>query len=421
MKISPKLWAAAIVMLLVVVPVWATAEAQTLETKAEDNIFQFITDVMGIDTSAYEVTHHSYSASYPSKYGGIVKEELITLIINSTDESSIVANVIMNNGYVYSSVFTLYGQISRDMAYNVSSVEKAKNILSRYQNFTSKLGVSSNEVPSALMMLSPVTELAPLTVTNGNMKMQITSAKPRSEIRLDYNIDFKFVYTENGVDSSWRVLGVGFDCIYGNTEFQFADTWGLFSSYSTELPCLSESEAEAIAWEAAENYQIELLNVEDNSTISITPKWPETLTVESDMDMVAGQLYNDSRLIGLSMGSSPRDPLTLYPLWKFLFYVEPMGDIVGVQVGVWGDTKEVAYCGTYGFYGMPETSLSPQPTETSPEQIPSPQPTEEAPTPNALQPSTIIVTSDTALIVASILAISAVAVIAVIIIRKRER
>jgi hypothetical protein len=90
--------------------------------------------------------------------------------------------------------------------------------------------------------------------------------------------------------------------------------------------------------------------------------------------MTLGQLYNDSGLLGLSMGSTQRDGLTLYPLWKFLFHCEPIGGVQSIQVGVWGDTKEIAYCGTYGFFGMPATSSSPQPT-MEPSNSPSPSPT----------------------------------------------
>ncbi len=348
-------------IVLTFVPVCAVVNGQALDTKAEENVFDFITEVMGIDTSKYEVTHHSCSASYPSNLGGSVKEELTTLVLNSNDGSSIQASVLFDNGYMSTAFFYLDGQVIKEQQYNVSTLEKAKDIILRYQNFSSKLGISSDEVSSALLMLSSVTELSSLTVTNGNMKMQIKCSEPNSETRLEYNTKIEFVYTDNGVDSTWKCFSLGFCCSYGVTKFVFADTWGLFSTYSADLPCLSKSDAADIAWDAAKNYQIELLNTDDNSTISVTPNWPETLTFESSMVMAAGQLYNDSRLIDLNMGSSSRDGLTLYPLWKFLFYFdEPMGDMQGIQVGVWGDTKEIAYCGTYGFFGVSATS-SPSP------------------------------------------------------------
>jgi hypothetical protein len=237
----------ATILLVEIVQDCTVVKAQTLETQAENNVFQFITEVMGIDTAKYEITRRSYSDSNPSKYGGSVNQELTTLVLNSSEGSAIKANVIFHNGYIYGSTFNLYGPISKDQAYNISSLEKAKNTLLRYQNFTSKLGISNDQVPSVLMMLSSVKELSTSSVTNGNMKMQITCSGPNSETREDYNINIEFFYTNNGVDNTCKCLSVGFDCIYGTTQFQFVDRWGLYSAYSTSLPCLSESDAKAIA------------------------------------------------------------------------------------------------------------------------------------------------------------------------------
>ncbi|MCW4009532.1 MAG: hypothetical protein NWF05_02790 [Candidatus Bathyarchaeota archaeon] len=425
-NVSRKVCVVALIVLLVIVLVCVVAKAQTLDNKVEDNVFDFITEVMGIDTAKYEVTHNSYSANYPSNFGGSVKEELTTLTLSSSDGSLIEADVQFNNGYM-AAFFYLYGPVVEEQQYNVSSLEKAQGILSRYQNFSSQLGTSSDEVPSALMMLSSVKELSPSSITNGNMKMQITTSEPSINPPVDYDTRIAFYYTANGIDSTRKCLVLEFCRSYGVTQILFVDTWGLFSIYSADLPCLSESEARVVAWDAAKNYQIKLLNTEDNSTISVTPTWPEKTTVESDMDMVTGQLYNDSRLLGLSMGNTSRDGLTLYPLWKFLFYFDkPIGDMQGIQVGVWGDTKEIAYCGTYGFYGTPNNSSSPPLTTPSPMpssgSVSSQQPsmTTNAPSPEP-GTSTSPITSSTALIVASVFAISAVAATAVLILKKRRR
>jgi hypothetical protein len=48
-----------------------------------------------------------------------------------------------------------------------------------------------------------------------------------------------------------------------------------------------------------------------------------------------------------------RDPLTLYPYWQFYFYFnETIAGNSGVQVGIWGDTKEIIYCSGFGFFGI---------------------------------------------------------------------
>jgi len=84
--------------------------------------------------------------------------------------------------------------------------------------------------------------------------------------------------------------------------------------------------------------------------------------------MVPGQIYNTSlndALHHANMGSIDRDPLTLYPEWQFVFYFgKSMGNIIGVQVAVWGDTGEIVNCNPYGFYGP--GSQSTQSSQDSP-------------------------------------------------------
>jgi len=366
MKVMRKL-CAFVIFVLFIVSVSTVANAQTIDTTTEDNVLHFISGVMGIDTSKYELTAHSYGSSYPSTFGGSVKQEIMALTLNSSDGSSIQADVTFNNGYMGTGFFYLFGPVGEEQQYNVSTLEKAKNVLLRYQSFYPQLGISSDELPSALMMLSSVKELSTSSITNGNIKMQITCSEPDKETGLEYNTRIAFYYTDKEVDSTWKCLSLGFCCSDGVTKFIFADTWGLFSAYSSSLPCLSETDAKTIAWDAAMNYEVELLNTDDMSTVFVTPEWPATPSVESSLVMSPGQLYNDSGLIGLSMGSTPRDGLMFYPLWEFLFYLDkPIGDIQGIQVGVWGDTKEIAYCGTYGFYGTPALSPSPDPITPQP-------------------------------------------------------
>jgi hypothetical protein len=54
-----------------------------------------------------------------------------------------------------------------------------------------------------------------------------------------------------------------------------------------------------------------------------------------------------------------RDPLTLYPYWQFVFHInETIAGNVGIQVSLWGDTKEIVYCHGYGFLGSPDSTPS---------------------------------------------------------------
>jgi len=75
--------------------------------------------------------------------------------------------------------------------------------------------------------------------------------------------------------------------------------------------------------------------------------------------MIAGQQFNNAlndallaQGVGINTGSTVREASTLYPFWSAIFYFSrPVDNVVGVQVGVWGDTGEVAYCYEYGHLG----------------------------------------------------------------------
>ena len=101
--------------------------------------------------------------------------------------------------------------------------------------------------------------------------------------------------------------------------------------------------------------------------------------------MIPGQIYNrDPEDHFVSGGNATRDPLALYPQWQMVFYFnKSIGGAVGIQVGVWGDTKEVAYISEYGYLGgqggnpttptTPSPSMEPTPTpSSSPEPISTP-------------------------------------------------
>jgi hypothetical protein len=213
---------------------------------------------------------------------------------------------------------------------------------------------------------------------------------------------FLWTYINNDIEEPNKCLRIDLD---GST-ISFVDTWGLYTPSSMGI---SKDQATAIAWNAAKNYNLTLTR-EDNSSYIVQPDWTN-MTSTVNLSMVPGQIYNGSlsEQLGLvTAGNKTRDPLTLYPLWQFVFYFsQNIGDAVGIQVGVCGDTKEIAYCGPYGFLGNPDYI----PTQT-PLSSDSAQPSIESSMPNSLgEPATI------AAIV--IVCISAVAVGVYVIKRKK--
>jgi hypothetical protein len=116
-----------------------------------------------------------------------------------------------------------------------------------------------------------------------------------------------------------------------------------------------------MAWDLVKAYSEKLTfyqTGEDNVTKMVKPDWSQ-MTSDVGFTMIPGQQYNNSlnddllsQGTGVSMGNTTRAPLALYPFWSAIFYFsKPIDNIVGIQVGIWGDTKEVAYIDTYGYLG----------------------------------------------------------------------
>jgi hypothetical protein len=215
-------------------------------------------------------------------------------------------------------------------------------------------------------MLSRVNTLSPSNTTFVKMKFIIT-CKTLTEpgVYILANITrLIWIYSENGIDAPMKCLSLEITETE-TTKICFADTWGLYTVASTGA---SKSEVTNIAWVAAKNYNLTAVGI-DNSTVTLCHGWSNR--TETALSMVPGQIYNNSLNAAVkfaTMGSAVREPLSLYPLWQYVFYFDASIDgAIGIQVGVWGDTKEVAYCSTFGYYGEPTTVLlTPEPT-TAPE------------------------------------------------------
>ncbi|MDR2707923.1 MAG: hypothetical protein LBB87_04180, partial [Nitrososphaerota archaeon] len=107
----------------------------------------------------------------------------------------------------------------------------------------------------------------------------------------------------------------------------------------------------------------------DGVEVEVRPDW-SNMRSEVGLLMIPGQQYNNpinNELLAQGTGvnfSAGRDALTLYPFWTAVFYFSyPIGNVYGVQVGVWGDTGEVAYCWEQGFLGNSQNTYDDSPSE----------------------------------------------------------
>ena len=325
--------------------------AVVAEIDAKEKVPAFLSDVIGIDLSEYHKTNEGYSTSYPPEFGGLIKREQLSFTLESAD-STIPVAAMFDNGFIR---WIYFYPLSRSMIYakqpSTSALDESRNILQRYQTFCQKYGLDASYVTSFLKMansladsppaktysgiINNMTDFTPANITSGNMKLIVSE----TSIWLDYTTD--------GVDIPNKSVGMNL----GHNTFTFSDTWNLYSIGS--LSVISKDEATSIAFTAAKNYFATLQIKTSNGSILTELEWSQRLDV--DLGMIPGQIRNDSAnddLQDINMGNTTRNPLALYPIWQAIFYFnKPVGNIDGIQVGVWGDTKEIAYCNPTGFLG----------------------------------------------------------------------
>ncbi|MCW4009595.1 MAG: hypothetical protein NWF05_03125 [Candidatus Bathyarchaeota archaeon] len=347
---------ATIILILAIPQIQVSRASGPAASTAKEKLPAFLSQVIGIDLSKYEVASEGYSTSYPSDYGGFVKQEVMSFNLTSSS-SQIYGMCILDNGLVAGIVFRpTLGSLIYSQQPSTNALDEIKNIVTRYQTFAQNFGIATLHLTPALSMLNSVTELKSSNTTLDNMKMEISCTAHIVANLTTERTKIAWVYTANGIDAPKKCVSIAFS---GN-QITFIDTWNL---YEVDTDGISEAEAEGIAWKTAKSYNLTIVK-EDKTIISVKPDWTN-MTSDIALNMVPGQTYNNSLNEILNFGSAGnkiRNPLTLYPLWQTIFYFsEPIGGAVGVQVGVWGDTKEIAYCSSYGFHDGPAQNPSTQP------------------------------------------------------------
>lgn len=314
----------------------------------KDMLPAFISEVIGLDLTQYNITNEGYSVSYPSEFGGLVKREHAGLTLESND-GKVLVSCMVNNGLIcWLHVNHLNGSLVYAAQPSTDALVESRSILQRYQIFAQKYGINAVDVAAALNLLSSVpgappadeyssnfnkiSDFTPANATSGNMKLEVSQT------------GIGFWYTTSGVDVKNKYFGMNF----GSDTFVFWDSWNLYSigSYSV----LSEEEATSMAFEVAKAYSSNWTwrqTDESNVTTVVKPDWSQ---MRSDVGllMIPGQTYNNnlnnallSGNTGINMGNTMRNPLALYPIWQTIFYFsKPISNIAGIQVGIWGTPKK---------------------------------------------------------------------------------
>ncbi len=358
-SLNKKIGLSSILLLIIAISIATTPSAYS-EINTEDKTLPFLSNVINLNLTKYNVKLEASSVNYASTFGPLVKEENFVYTLSSS-ESDMRVNFVFENGQLwYCDLSYIKGAPVYTSSPSTNVLDRAKGFIQKYQSYvTQTLAVDASYLQPMKSMLNDVSELKTMTTTTGKVKLEISTTV--SEF---YNVpltNIKWIYTDSGVDIPRKSVALYFT--NGTLRF-FSDSWNLYTLGSPNV--VSQDEAVSIAMAVAEKYMLKF-NLENDTMIEIKPDL-SNVTVDVSFAMV-------------SLNST-----ILYPLWQVKLYFNKLYyNAYGIQVGIRGDTKEIAYCEslvTLGGAAQNPTTTTPQPTgdpaTVSPEDGSSP--TEHEPT-----------------------------------------
>jgi len=169
-------------------------------------------------------------------------------------------------------------------------------------------------------MLNEVQPNQDITLISENIKLEVTNT--------DQDTTFRWTYTTNGVEAPDKCIAIHYKD--GSLAY-FIDNWNIYRIANTNFN-LTETEAIEIALQAADAYSWKI--------------GPDEYAVEVKNFNVTQAMIMDTYLMNMPYADNIRgELLTLYPLchvWVSLDKFYP-GNVYGIEVFIWADTKDVCY------------------------------------------------------------------------------
>jgi hypothetical protein len=270
----------------------------------------FLTDVAGFDLTKYETIPKEYPQD--SYFGVVLKENVgynlesntskLKLFCTFTNKKLQILHVLEKDG-------------SPKMTTSVTNVvDSAKDFLRNYQRYSGNPFYGELET-----MLEKINADKNITTTSGNINFEVN-------ISGDYTT-FKWSYTFDGIDDASKCVALGYE--NGFLKY-FVDKWDLYKVGSTDIN-LSEKEAIDIAMEHAKKFSWDV--VMGNDTFKIN-------NFNITDAVIRKLIFSNSLNVDKTRGD---DRLMLYPMWRIGIGLDKIypGNVYGIYVDIWADTKEV--------------------------------------------------------------------------------
>ena len=213
-----------------------------------------------------------------------------------------------------------------------TALDTSKEMLQRYQTYLAQYcGVDGSYLQPMITMINSVAEPVSTVQVSDNVQMKIDYETVLRTNATKTNI--RWDYVNNGVTVTRKHISLDFP---NGTISHFMDTWNLFTVGTWNM--ISKEEALDMAFSAAKDVTFKFVN-SSGQTYEIKPE------------------LSNSASASLSM--LPRGNNELYPFWYIeILCAKSYGNVVGVQVGIWADTKEIIYCQELGYLGsmLPDDS-----------------------------------------------------------------
>jgi hypothetical protein len=201
-----------------------------------NNVASLIQDVAQIDTTHYKITLLSNTLEYRTDFG--VAEEVLKYSLTSSQSNLDVDFRFRDNHFSRYQLTMIESAPYFKQTQPNDILQIAKGILNRYKTYSGDtyLDVMSN-------LLSAVNKTADIAVTQGNMKLQITTST-------DNTVEFLWMYTEKGLDFNAKSLRMTFQ---NNILTELSDGYFLFTIANTNL-AINQDQAITIARDYAKTY-----------------------------------------------------------------------------------------------------------------------------------------------------------------------
>jgi hypothetical protein len=332
----------AILAIIAVSLIPANSEAATLGRTTE-----FLSSVVGLDMTKYSYVQPSPPPGYenrtipapvvsnPADVDGLLKVQAPSYDFESSEGNLHTMSTFYNGHLTFVTISSQENYIYSGSP-PTDTLNQAKNLLRRYQTFLSqKCGIDGSFLVPMQNILNSVTDLSPTSVTIDNINFQVS---------IEGKTRLQWIYTENGTVMDRKRVDMSFR---SNALVSFTDTWSFYKV--SRLSVISSEEATSIAREAAQEVEWRVGHADGTTE---TVKAPDLANATYDVNFM--MLPYRGLQPDEFPSKLPRDCETLYPYWQFHFYFgEKIGGAIGVQVGVWGDTKEIIYASSYVVHDYP--------------------------------------------------------------------